>query len=279
MNSRRIRIENVRGQRTQIGSKMDGTFHDQQPSLLGRDADNPQHFGIQQLHAVRRNGDIHATDDQDRHAAEIARHAVSHGTSMDKATVTARPHVRLNLDGSTVTVVGFASNACVDRCSNTRVMSLRHGFGITQDTEHRSLEIGVDQSADSLRTSTGNDKGERSIRSTMNQLIASAAHVNYALMATPGVMWNALDEQLDHVDSQIHGDLIVVGAAGAAASSFTVGVVAWALRTGFLASGLLAQMPAWRAVDPLLIMQGFGDDESEETLEEMMKRQSESLGE
>jgi hypothetical protein len=56
-----------------------------------------------------------------------------------------------------------------------------------------------------------------------------------------------------------------------------VGVVAWALRTGFLASGLLAQMPAWRAVDPLLIMQGFGKTDNEETLEEMMKRESQSL--
>ena len=90
-------------------------------------------------------------------------------------------------------------------------------------------------------------------------------------------MWNELDQQLDHVESQIHGDLIVVGAAGAAASSFTVGVVAWALRTGFLASGLLAQMPAWRAVDPLLIMQGFGKNDNEETLEELMKRESQSL--
>ena len=90
-------------------------------------------------------------------------------------------------------------------------------------------------------------------------------------------MWNELDERLDEVDANIHGDLIVVGTAGAAASSFTVVAVAWALRTGFLASGLLAQMPAWRGVDPMLIMQGLGNHEDEETLEELMKRQSQSL--
>jgi hypothetical protein len=111
----------------------------------------------------------------------------------------------------------------------------------------------------------------------MITLATVASHAEYAVMAAPGAMWNAFDEQLDQVDSQIHGDLIVVGAAGAAASSFTVGVVAWALRTGFLASGLLAQLPAWRAVDPLLIMQGLGGSDDEESLEELMKRQSQSV--
>ena len=104
-----------------------------------------------------------------------------------------------------------------------------------------------------------------------------AVNVDHALMASPGLMWSELDQQLDHVESQIHGDLIVVGAAGAAASSFTVGVVAWALRTGFLASGLIAQMPAWKAFDPMLVMQGLAETGDEETLQEMMNRQIQSL--
>ena len=75
----------------------------------------------------------------------------------------------------------------------------------------------------------------------------------------------------------IQGDLIVVGTAGAAASSLTVGVVAWAVRSGFLASGLLAQLPAWRGMDPLVIMRGFGDEENQETLEELMREQASRL--
>ena len=86
------------------------------------------------------------------------------------------------------------------------------------------------------------------------------------------------------MESQINGDLIIVGAAGAAASGFTVGFIAWAFRAGFLASGLLAQLPAWKAMDPTLIMQGFegfssttGDDQNKETLEEMMDRQGQTF--
>ncbi|MCM2372825.1 DUF4347 domain-containing protein [Aporhodopirellula aestuarii] len=102
---------------------------------------------------------------------------------------------------------------------------------------------------------------------------------DFALMTRPGAMWDQLDSYQKNVDSRIQGDLIVVGSAGAAASSFTVGVVAWAMRSGFLVSGLIAHMPAWSGVDPLLIMNGLsgtaaGGDAASETLEELMDRQN-----
>ncbi|WP_372718456.1 DUF4347 domain-containing protein [Novipirellula sp.] len=102
---------------------------------------------------------------------------------------------------------------------------------------------------------------------------------DYALLTRPGEMWDQLDNYQKQLDSQIQGDLIVVGTAGAAASSFTVGIVAWALRSGFLVSGLLAHMPAWRAVDPLLIMQGVGVSDDGESLEELMDRRNQEMDE
>ncbi len=104
--------------------------------------------------------------------------------------------------------------------------------------------------------------------------------IDYALMTRPGVLWDQLDNYQQTVESRIHGDLILVGSAGAAASSVTAGVVAWALRSGFLLSGMIAHIPAWRAVDPLLIMQGFSSDSDGadgETLEEMMNRHDELI--
>ena len=102
---------------------------------------------------------------------------------------------------------------------------------------------------------------------------------DYALLTSPGQMWDQLDNYQKQLDSQIQGDLIMVGTAGAAASSFTVGIVAWALRSGFLVSGLLAHMPAWRAVDPLLIMQGTGAGDDGESLEELMDRRNQEMDE
>ncbi len=101
--------------------------------------------------------------------------------------------------------------------------------------------------------------------------------IDYALMSQPGEMWDQLDNYQQKVNSQIKGDLIVVGTAGAAASSVTVGVVAWALRSGLLLSGLIAHMPAWSAVDPLLIMQGFSGTGDGETLEELMDRHDKAM--
>ncbi|WP_047816335.1 Ig-like domain-containing protein, partial [Rhodopirellula islandica] len=106
---------------------------------------------------------------------------------------------------------------------------------------------------------------------------ATMTSIDYALMSQPGEMWDQLDNYQQKVNSQINGDLIVVGTAGAAASSVTVGVVAWALRSGLLLSGLIAHMPAWSAVDPLLIMQGFSGNGDGETLEELMDRHDKAM--
>ncbi|WP_404307819.1 DUF4347 domain-containing protein [Neorhodopirellula lusitana] len=102
---------------------------------------------------------------------------------------------------------------------------------------------------------------------------------DYALMSRPGEMWASLDEYNKNVEMQIQGDLILVGSAGAAASSFTVGVLAWAMRSGFLLSGLIAHMPAWSGVDPLMILQGGSAavGGNQETLEELMDRQSKAI--
>ncbi len=109
-----------------------------------------------------------------------------------------------------------------------------------------------------------------------SQLDAVLSQIDFVMMSQSGEMWNKMDYQRKMVEAQIQGDLIVVGAAGAAASSFTVGVVAWAIRSGFLLSGLLAQMPAWQSFDALTIMQGLGGGR-DETLEQMMDRRKREL--
>jgi hypothetical protein len=40
-----------------------------------------------------------------------------------------------------------------------------------------------------------------------------------------------------------------------------VGYVLWTIRSGWLATSLLAQMPAWRLVDPLVVL-SYLDDET-----------------
>ncbi|QDT12015.1 DUF2341 domain-containing protein [Stieleria marina] len=155
------------------------------------------------------------------------------------------------------------------------------GFG-QQHSADGSILDAVSQQFDSFHAESQRSEGSGDVtndvmKSSLGRTIASVINADHALMIAPGLMWNELDEQMEFVESQIQGDLIIVGAAGAAASSFTVGLVTLALRTGFLASGLLAQMPAWKSLDPLLVMQGLGGTGDEESLEEVMQNRIETL--
>lgn len=46
-------------------------------------------------------------------------------------------------------------------------------------------------------------------------------------------------------------------------SSLSVGYVVWMIRGGLLASSLLTQMPAWRLVDPLVVLSYLDDANGE----------------
>ncbi len=129
----------------------------------------------------------------------------------------------------------------------------------------------------SVRTTQTNEVVNEVTKSVSDRSVTTSASIDHALMVSPGVMWNELDQQRQFVESQIKNDLVVMGVAGATASSFTVAILSVAMRTGLLASGLLAQMPAWKSLDPLLVMQGLGESGDAESLEEVMNRRIESL--
>ena len=59
-------------------------------------------------------------------------------------------------------------------------------------------------------------------------------------------------------------------------TGLTVGYVIWMLRGGMLISSLIAQMPAWRLVDPLVVLDRFeefdsSDDENDESLRSILE--------
>ena len=98
-----------------------------------------------------------------------------------------------------------------------------------------------------------------------------------AMLSAGEAMWEAMDETSEQLRSTVRGDLVVAGTVGAAASSITVGVLAWAARGGLLVSGLMAQMPAWRKIDPLLIMRHLNSPAGNESLQQMMDRRNQTI--
>ncbi|MBW3542692.1 MAG: tandem-95 repeat protein, partial [Planctomycetes bacterium] len=87
-------------------------------------------------------------------------------------------------------------------------------------------------------------------------------------------LWIDLDFLNERFDSVSDVPGYVVGTMLASTSGLTVGYVLWTIRGGLLASSILAQMPAWRLVDPLVVLNYLDespppepDDADEESLE------------
>ncbi len=86
-------------------------------------------------------------------------------------------------------------------------------------------------------------------------------------ISRPGLLWNDIDRMQDEVGLMFDNQTIFVGSAVTGAAGLTVGYVLWTLRSGVLLTTMLAQMPAWRLIDPLVVMNAFTDtDDDDETL-------------
>ncbi|HLQ44891.1 MAG TPA: hypothetical protein VK137_09200, partial [Planctomycetaceae bacterium] len=97
----------------------------------------------------------------------------------------------------------------------------------------------------------------------------------YAYLERPGAFWRGLDEVRQAVDDEVQTQTVFVGAALATASGLSVGYVIWLARSGVLLTSLLAQLPAWRLVDPLVVLDYADDRRSQnprddETLEDVI---------
>jgi hypothetical protein len=96
-------------------------------------------------------------------------------------------------------------------------------------------------------------------------------------LVKPGPLWDDLDQLNDELDDYADLQTVVVGTAVTTTTGLTVGYVLWTIRGGLLASSLLAQMPAWRLVDPLVVL-SYGDqsdpaknEEEDESLESIIE--------
>jgi len=87
-------------------------------------------------------------------------------------------------------------------------------------------------------------------------------------------VWQALDQVEQTIESGSKStNFINQSTAVSVSTSFTIGYVLWTLRGGVLLTSLLAQMPAWSMMDPLVVLEYLNDDEDDgddESLESMI---------
>ena len=105
----------------------------------------------------------------------------------------------------------------------------------------------------------------------------ASSSVTIASVTESALLWEQLDELRTSTGNDVSLTHFTVGSASAATSSLIVGYVILALRNGLLLSGVLAAMPVWNLLDPLAIaaVANHDDDESEESLEDLVEKQKE----
>jgi hypothetical protein len=91
-----------------------------------------------------------------------------------------------------------------------------------------------------------------------------------------GLLWNDMTELTNDIMDQADLPYLVAGSAAGLTGMLSVGYVIWTIRSGWLATSLLAQMPAWRLVDPLVVLDYLEETPCEEaeddSIESMLDR-------
>lgn len=91
------------------------------------------------------------------------------------------------------------------------------------------------------------------------------------------LLWEDLAQLKHELSDKADVNFFAAGSAVGVTSVLTAGYVLWTVRGGWLVAGLLAQMPAWRLVDPLVVLDYLNEEENEkrdedDSLEGMLEK-------
>lgn len=92
------------------------------------------------------------------------------------------------------------------------------------------------------------------------------------------LVWKDLNQMEDVLEAEGDFRVTVVGTAVTVTSTLTIGYVLWMIRGGVLLGSLLTQMPAWRFLDPLPVLEHLADREDEAQDQESLESIIEMAG-
>jgi hypothetical protein len=95
----------------------------------------------------------------------------------------------------------------------------------------------------------------------------------YQQLTQDGQVWQQLDSFHEQLSESTQRDAVVVGSVGVVGTGLSVGYLIWMVRFGTILSGLLAQVPAWTLLDPLLVVDGQSEDEDQESIQTIVDQQ------
>lgn len=139
---------------------------------------------------------------------------------------------------------------------------------VADGTSHIIIATHLDEVVETSVTTERTTATSRN--ATENAIVSFGSDLAFEMEALSDDLRNMRED----IDSSVGFQYFAAASAVTATGSLTVGYVLWAIRGGWLASSILAQMPAWRLIDPLVVLSsldgtdGLGDDQS---LQDMIK--------
>ena len=92
-----------------------------------------------------------------------------------------------------------------------------------------------------------------------------------------GMLWNDLGDLKRELNAISQLPFFAAGSAATVTGAISVGYVLWLVRSGWLVTSLLAQIPAWSVVDPLMVLDYLDDDSSSSKAGKLKREDDDSL--
>ncbi len=130
------------------------------------------------------------------------------------------------------------------------------------------IEFASDEDRNLFWMSSPAGKGSESSDSLLMQGMSA---FDTGFLDKSGWFWQALDNNRRQLEADASLPQILLGSTAAITSSVTVGYLIWLIKGGQVMAALMANMPAWRLIDPLPILNAMideeeGDDDSLQTM-------------
>ncbi|MCA9125481.1 MAG: DUF2341 domain-containing protein [Planctomycetales bacterium] len=117
-----------------------------------------------------------------------------------------------------------------------------------------------------------------------NSTSFSFTSTDFNMMADSGELWLELDTLQENIQEDLSFEEVVMDSVRAVTGSLTVGYVIWMVRGGVVASTLIAQLPAWKYLDAMVVIANVqvadqDDDDSLESIVDQGVDEYKSVGE
>ncbi|MCS7469204.1 DUF4347 domain-containing protein [Stieleria sp. ICT_E10.1] len=88
------------------------------------------------------------------------------------------------------------------------------------------------------------------------------------------LLWSDMEDMQGEINEGFNTPYVFAGSFAGVSSALSVGYVVWTVRGGLLATSLLAHLPAWSFVDPLLVLDELDDEDEadDDSLAEMLDK-------